>query len=213
MYAIYMSSLFMVGRNRDGTQVLLLKEGTSQTRGREALNNNIAAAKIVASMLKTVLGPRGMDKMLVDSMVGVSITNDGATILKEMDVQHPAAKMMVEIAKAVDNEAGDGTTSSVIIVGALLEKAEELIKQGIHPTVIFDGYRKAMRQALDILNKSAEDVKLDSDHAVLKNIARTSMESKIVSVDSDVLSDLAVEAILSVAETLPRLETITDNGY
>jgi len=203
----------MVGSTRDGTQVLLLKEGTSQTRGREALNNNIAAAKIVASMLKTVLGPRGMDKMLVDSMGGVTITNDGATILKEMDVQHPAAKMMVEIAKAVDNEAGDGTTSSVIIAGALLEKAEELIKQGIHPTVIVDGYRKAMRQALDILNKIAEDVKLDSDHAVLKNIARTSMESKIVSVDSDVLSDLAVEAILSVAETLPRLETITDNGY
>src|SRR5581483_8343173 len=153
------------------------------------------------------------DKMLVDSMGGVTITNDGATILKEMDVQHPAAKMMVEIAKAVDNEAGDGTTSSVIIAGALLEKAEELIKQGIHPTVIVDGYRKAMRQASDILNKIAEDVKLDSDHAVLKNIARTSMESKIVSVDSDVLSDLAVEAILSVAETLPRLETITDNGY
>src|SRR5687768_10617673 len=148
-----MSSLSMIGTTGDGRQVLLLKEGTTQTRGREALTNNIAAAKIVASMLKTVLGPRGMDKMLVDSMGGVTITNDGATILKEMDIQHPAAKMMVEIAKAVDNEAGDGTTSSVIIAGALLEKAEELIKQGIHPTIIVDGYRKAMRQALDILNK------------------------------------------------------------
>jgi archaeal chaperonin len=208
-----MSSLSMVGTTRDGRHVLLLKEGTSQTRGREALSNNIAAAKIVASMLKTVLGPRGMDKMLVDSMGGVTITNDGATILKEMDVQHPAAKMMVEIAKAVDNEAGDGTTSSVIIAGALLEKAEELIKQGIHPTVIVDGYRKAMRQALDILNKIAEEVKLDTDHAVLKNIARTSMESKIVSVDSDVLSDLAVAAILAVAETAPQLEAPNDNGY
>ena len=204
----------MVGTTRDGTQVLLLKEGASQTRGREALSNNITAAKIVASMLKTVLGPRGMDKMLVDSMGGVTITNDGATILKEMDVQHPAAKMMVEIAKAVDNEAGDGTTSAVIIAGALLEKAEELIKQGIHPTVIVDGYRMAMRQALDILNKIAEDVKLDNnDHAVLRNIARTSMESKIVSLDSDVLSDLAVKAVLAVAETAPQLETTNDNGY
>jgi thermosome len=208
-----MSSLSMVGTTRDGTQVLLLKEGATQTRGREALSNNISAAKIVASMLKTVLGPRGMDKMLVDSMGGVTITNDGATILKEMDVQHPAAKMMVEIAKAVDNEAGDGTTSSVIVAGALLEKAEELIKQGIHPTVIVDGYRKAMRQALDILNKIAEDVKLDTGHAVLKNIARTSMESKIVSIDGDVLSDLAVAAILAVAETAPQLETPNDNGY
>lgn len=203
----------MIGTTGDGRQVLLLKEGTSQTRGREALNNNIAAAKIVASMLKTVLGPRGMDKMLVDSMGGVTITNDGATILKEMDVQHPAAKMMVEIAKAVDNEVGDGTTSSVIIAGALLEKAEELIKQGIHPTIIVDGYREAMRQALDILNKVAEDVKLDNDHAILKHIARTSMESKIVSVDSDALSDLAVEAILAIAETVPQLETSNDIGY
>jgi thermosome len=212
--ASIMSSL-SIGTTNDGRQVLLLKEGASQTRGREALTNNIAAAKIVASMLKTVLGPRGMDKMLVDSMGGVTITNDGATILKEMDVQHPAAKMMVEIAKAVDNEAGDGTTSSVILAGALLEKAEGLIKQGIHPTIIVDGYRIAMRQALDILNKIAEDVKLDgkSDHAVLKNIAKTSMESKIVSVDGDALSDLAVAAILAVAEAAPHLDVPGDNGY
>lgn len=207
-----MSSLSMIGTTGDGRQVLLLKEGTTQTRGMEALTNNIAAAKIVASMLKTVLGPRGMDKMLVDSMGGVTITNDGATILKEMDIQHPAAKMMVEIAKAVDNEAGDGTTSSVIIAGALLEKAELLIKQGIHPTMIVDGYRKAMRQALDILNKIAEDVKLDNNHAILKNIAKTSMESKIVSVDSDALSDLAVQAILAVAEAVPHLEGSNDSG-
>jgi thermosome len=203
----------MIGTTGDGRQVLLLKEGTTQTRGMEALTNNIAAAKIVASMLKTVLGPRGMDKMLVDSMGGVTITNDGATILKEMDIQHPAAKMMVEIAKAVDNEAGDGTTSSVIIAGALLERAEVLIKQGIHPTMIVDGYRKAMRQALDILNKIAEDVKLDNNHAILKNIARTSMESKIVSVDSDALSDLAVQAVLAVAETVSHLEGSNDSGF
>jgi thermosome len=151
-------------------------------------------------MLRSVLGPRGMDKMLVDSTGNVTITNDGATILKEMDVQHPAAKMMVKIAKAVDNEVGDGTTSSVIIAGALLEKAEELIKQGIHPTVIVDGYRKAMRRSIDILNEIAEDVNVDDHDEVLREVARTSMESKIVSVDSNVLSDLAVKAILAVAE-------------
>jgi archaeal chaperonin len=208
-----MSSLSMVGTTRDGTQVLLLKEGTSETRGRQALKNNIAAAKIIASLLKTSLGPRGMDKMIVDSIGGVTITNDGATILKEIDVQHPAARMLVEVAKAVDNEVGDGTTSSVVIAGALLEKAEQLLNQGIHPTVIVDGYRKALRQALDIMNKIAEDVELGNDHVVLKNVARTSMESKIVSVDSDVLADLAVEAVLAVAETLPRLGALDGNGY
>ena len=191
---------------------MLLKEGSSQTKGREALKNNIEAAKIVASMLKSVLGPRGMDKMLVDSMGGVTITNDGATILKEMDVQHPAAKMMVEIAKAVDDGVGDGTTSSVIMAGAMLEKAEKLVMQGIHPTVIVDGYRKALRQTLEILNKIAEEVTAD-DHAVLKDIARTSMESKIVSVDSDVLADLAVNAILFVAEKTGHIELPNDNHF
>jgi archaeal chaperonin len=210
---VTMSSLSMVGNTRDGTQVLLLKEGTSETRGRQALKNNIAAAKIIASLLKTSLGPRGMDKMIVDSMGGVTITNDGATILKEIDVQHPAARMLVEVAKAVDDEVGDGTTSSVVIAGALLEKAEELLNQGIHPTVIVDGYRKALRQALDILNKIAEDVELGNDHVVLKNVARTSMESKIVSVDSDALADMAVEAVLAVAEALPQLGAPDGNGY
>ncbi|AFU58992.1 archaeal thermosome [Candidatus Nitrososphaera gargensis Ga9.2] len=177
-----------------------MKEGTSQTKGRDAIRNNVEAAKLVAAILKPVLGPRGMDKMLVDSLGDVTITNDGATILKEMDVQHPAAKIMVEIAKTVDEEVGDGTTSSVIIAGAMLEKAEELlIKKGIHPTIIVDGYRKAMRMSIEILNKIAEDVNIN-DHAVLKDIAKTSMESKIVSVDSDVLADLAVKAILTVAE-------------
>jgi thermosome len=203
----------MLGTTGDGRQVLLLKEGTSETRGRQALYNNIAAAKIIASMLKSVLGPRGMDKMLVDSMGGVTITNDGATILKEMDVQHPGAKMMVEIAKAVDNEVGDGTTSSVIIAGALLEKAEELIKKGIHPTVIVDGYRSAMRQSLDILNKIAEDVGPKNDYQLLKNVARTSMESKIVSVDSDALSELAVKAVLAVAESLAHMESPVNSAY
>jgi archaeal chaperonin len=207
-----MSSLSVVGTTREGVHVMLLKEGSSQTKGREALKNNIEAAKIVASMLKSVLGPRGMDKMLVDSMGGVTITNDGATILKEMDVQHPAAKMMVEIAKAVDDGVGDGTTSSVIMAGAMLEKAEKLVMQGIHPTVIVDGYRKALRQTLEILNKIAEEVTADN-HAVLKDIARTSMESKIVSVDSDVLADLAVNAILFVAEKTGHIELPNDNHF
>lgn len=207
-----MSSLSVVGTTREGVHVMLLKEGSSQTKGREALKNNIEAAKIVASMLKSVLGPRGMDKMLVDSMGGVTITNDGATILKEMDVQHPAAKMMVEIAKAVDDGVGDGTTSSVIMAGAMLEKAEKLVMQGIHPTVIVDGYRKALRQTLEILNKIAEEVTADN-HAVLMDIARTSMESKIVSVDSDVLADLAVNAILFVAEKTGHIELPNDNLF
>jgi len=205
-----MSSLSVAGTTREGIPILLLKEGTSQTKGKDAIKNNVEAAKIVAAMLKSVLGPRGMDKMLVSGTGDVTITNDGATILKEMDVQHPAAKMMVEIAKAVDDEVGDGTTSSVIIAGALLEKAEDLIKQGIHPTVIVDGYRKAMRQAIEILNKIAEDVNID-DHSVLANIAKTSMESKIVSVDSDVLADLAVRAIFSVAEKPTTAEKSGNN--
>jgi thermosome len=200
-----------VGTTREGVPVMLLKEGSSQTRGRDALKNNIEAAKIIASMLRSVLGPRGMDKMLVDSMGDVTITNDGATILKEMDVQHPAAKIMVEIAKAVDNEVGDGTTSSVIIAGALLEKAEDLIKKGIHPTLIVDGYRMAMRQALEILNRVAEEVKAD-DSVILKSIARTSMESKVVSIDSDVLADLAVKAILAVASKTTHTDT-PSNGH
>ncbi len=204
------SSLSVVGTTREGVPIMLLKEGSTQTRGMDALKNNIQAAKIVATMLKSVLGPRGMDKMLVSGTGDITITNDGATILKEMDVQHPAAKMMVEIAKAVDDEVGDGTTYSVIIAGALLEKAEDLIKQGIHPTVIVDGYRKAMRQAIDILNKIAEDVKIN-DHPILANIAKTSMESKIVSTDSDVLADLAVKAIFAVAEKPTTTEKSNNN--
>ena len=202
-------SVSMVGTTREGIPIMLLKEGTSQTKGKDALTNNITAAKTVAAMLKSVLGPRGMDKMLVSGTGDVTITNDGATIMKEMDVQHPAAKMMVEVAKAVDDEVGDGTTSSVIIAGALLEKSEDLVKQGIHPTIIVDGYRKALRQAIDILNKIAEEVNID-DRQVLASIAKTSMESKIVSVDSDVLADLAVNAVLAVAT--PAMMAENQNG-
>src|SRR5437016_7908279 len=123
-----------------GPQYIILKEGSSESKGREAQRNNIQAAKLIAEIVKSSLGPRGMDKMLVDSMGDVTITNDGATMLKEIDVQHPAAKMMVEISKATDNEVGDGTTSAVVLAGALLERAEELIDKDVHPIIIVDGY-------------------------------------------------------------------------
>src|SRR5574341_836906 len=194
-------SLSVVGTTKEGIPRMVLKEGSTQTRGREALRNNIQAAKIIATMLKSALGPRGMDKMLVDSLGDVTITNDGATILKEMDVQHPAAKMMVEVAKAVDDRVGDGTTSSVIIAGALLEKAEGLIEKGIPPTIIVDGYRKALKKSLDILSKIAVGVDI-GDRETLVKVAKTSMESKIVSVDSDVLADIAIRGVLAVAERL-----------
>src|SRR5215213_6977920 len=141
-----------------GMPVLILKEGTKENKGKEAQRNNITAAKLISEIVKTSLGPRGMDKMLVDTLGDVTITNDGATILKEIDVQHPAAKMMVEVSKSVDNEVGDGTTSSVVLAGALLEKAEDLINKGVHPTVIVDGYRKAATKAIEVLNGIAQKV-------------------------------------------------------
>jgi archaeal chaperonin len=179
--------------------VLILKEGTMENKGREAQKNNINAAKLISGMVKTCLGPRGMDKMLVDTLGDATITNDGATILKEMDVQHPAAKMMVEIAKSVDNEVGDGTTSSVVFAGALLEKAEDLINKNVHPSVIVDGYDAALEQALKLLRKIAVRVDVE-DKEILKKIARTSMYSKLVSEDSPILSQIAVDATRQVAE-------------
>jgi thermosome len=182
-----------------GMPVLILKEGTKENKGREAQKNNIAAAKQVANMVKTCLGPRGMDKMLVDTIGDATITNDGATILKEMDVEHPAAKMMVEIAKSVDNEVGDGTTSSVVFAGALLEKAEDLINKNVHPSVIIEGYDAASERALNLLQKIAVKVNLEDKELLIK-VARTSMYSKLVSEDSPILSQIAVDAIRQVAE-------------
>src|SRR6187399_2464470 len=158
-----------------GMPVLILKEGASQTKGRDAQKNNITAAKLIAEIVRSSLGPRGMDKMLVDTLGDVTITNDGATILKEIDVQHPAAKMMVEVAKSVDNEVGDGTTSSVVFAGALIEKAEELINKDVHPSVIVDGYTAASEQALKLLQKIAVKVDVNDKERLLK-IARTSMD-------------------------------------
>src|ERR1051325_912085 len=166
-----------------GMPVLILKEGTKESKGREAQKNNITAAKLIAELVKTSLGPRGMDKMLVDTLGDVTITNDGATILKEIDVQHPAAKMMVEVAKSVDNEVGDGTTSSVVLAGSLLEKAEELITKNVHPTVVVEGFRKASQKVVETMRAIATKVD-PTDKQFLNKIARTSMASKIVSADS-----------------------------
>ncbi len=179
--------------------VLVLRESALQQKGRDAQKNNIAAAKLVAELVRTSLGPRGMDKMLVDSLGDVTITNDGATILKEIDVQHPAAKMMVEIAKTVDNEVGDGTTSSVVFAGSLLTKAEELLEKNVHATVIIEGYQAAAEKALSLLSELAKQVDPQEKEILLK-IARTSMESKLVSEDSVMLSKIVVDSILQVIE-------------
>jgi thermosome len=179
--------------------IVLLKEGTSETKGNQAQRNNITAAKTIAEIVRTSLGPRGMDKMLVDTLGDVTITNDGATILKEIDVQHPAAKMMVEISKATDNEVGDGTTSTVVLAGSLLEKAEELITKNVHPTVVVEGFRKASQKAIETLREIATKVD-PTDKAFLNKIARTSMASKIVSSDSRDLADMVVDSVLAVAE-------------
>jgi len=179
--------------------VLVLKESALQQKGRDAQKNNIAAAKLVAELVRTSLGPRGMDKMLVDSLGDVTITNDGATILKEIDVQHPAAKMMVEIAKTVDNEVGDGTTSSVVFGGSLLAKAEELLEKNVHATVIIEGYQAAADKALSLLAELSKKVDPQEKEILLK-IARTSMESKLVSEDSVMLSKIVVDSVLQVVE-------------
>jgi len=179
--------------------VLILKEGSSQTKGRDAQKNNITAAKLIAEIVRSSLGPRGMDKMLVDTLGDVTITNDGATILKEIDVQHPAAKMMVEISKATDNEVGDGTTSVVILAGALIEKAEELINMDVHPTIIVDGYRKSATKAIEILNSIAQKI-VGNEKDELVRIAKTSMQTKLVSREAGELADIVVTAALAVAE-------------
>ena len=179
--------------------VVLLKDGASQSKGLEAQKNNISAAKIIAEIVRTSLGPRGMDKMLVDSLGDVTITNDGATILKEIDVQHPAAKMLVEIAKTTDNEVGDGTTSAVVLAGSLLEQAESLLLQEVHPTIIVDGYRKAATKAKQYLKDIAEQVTAN-DKSILLKIANTSKQTKLVKRDSSQLSDMVVRSITAVAE-------------
>jgi thermosome len=188
-----------------GMPVLILKEGASQTKGRDAQKNNIAAAKLISEVVKSSLGPRGMDKMLVDGLGDVTITNDGATILKEIDVQHPAAKMMVEISKATDNEVGDGTSSVVVLAGALIEKAEELITKDVHPTIIVDGYRKSAQNSIEIFNQIAQKIDGGNKSELIK-VAKTSMQTKLVSKESNELSEIVVNAALQVSEP-------NDSGY
>ena len=188
-----------------GMPVLILKEGASQTKGRDAQKNNIAAAKLISEVVKSSLGPRGMDKMLVDGLGDVTITNDGATILKEIDVQHPAAKMMVEISKATDNEVGDGTSSVVVLAGALIEKAEELITKDVHPTIIVDGYRKSAQKSIEIFNQIAQKIDAGNKSELIK-VAKTSMQTKLVSKESNELSEIVVNAALQVSES-------NDSGY
>ena len=180
--------------------VLVLKESALQEKGRDAQKNNIMAAKMVCDIVKSSLGPRGLDKMLVDSLGDVTITNDGATILKEIDAQHPAAKMMIEISKTIDTEVGDGTTSSVIFAGTLLAKAEELLKKDVHSSVIIEGFQAASEKALEILSEISKKVTPDDRETLLK-ISSTSMESKLISEDSEPLSKIVVDAIMNITET------------
>ena len=182
-----------------GQPVLILKEGTGRRRGRDAQRNNIMAARVIAEVLRTTLGPRGMDKMLIDSLGDITITNDGAAILDEIDVEHPAAKMMVEVAKTQDDMVGDGTTTAVILAGELLRKAEELLNQNIHPTVIVGGYRKAVQKAVEALDKVGTTVD-PKDRATLKKVATTSMGSKAVGAARDHLAEIAIDAVKQIAE-------------
>ena len=183
-----------------GQPILILREGTTRNRGQEAQNNNFAAAKAVASAVRSTLGPKGMDKMLIDSMGDITITNDGVTILKEMDIEPPAGKMMVEIAKTQDAEVGDGTTTAVVIAGELLKNAEGLLAQSVHPTVISEGYRLAAEKALVMLGGFAITVK-PTDTAMLKGIAKTALSGKNAEVSKDLLSNIIVKAITFITDS------------
>jgi len=182
-----------------GQPVLILKEGSQRSKGREALHSNIAAAVAVAEVIRTTLGPKGLDKMLVDSLGEITVTNDGATILKNMDVQHPAAKLMVQISKTQDDEVGDGTKTTVVLAGELLRRAEELVDKKLHPTMIVSGYRKAEEEAMRVIAQIAKPIQL-TDKETLKKIAITSMNSKSVSDAKEHLANIAVDAVLRIAE-------------
>jgi len=182
-----------------GQPVLILKEGTSRSRGKEAQRNNIMAARVIGEVLKTTLGPRGMDKMLIDSLGDITITNDGAAILNEIDVEHPAAKMMVEIAKTQDDMVGDGTTTAVVLASELLKKAEELLDQNIHPTILVSGYRKAAQKAIETINKTSVPVDIE-DRKTLLEVALTSMGSKAVGAAKEHFAEIAIDAVKQITE-------------
>jgi len=182
-----------------GRPVIILKEDTQRSRGRDARRSNMMAARIIAEVLKTTLGPRGMDKMLIDSLGDITITSDGATVLDEIDVQHPAAKMMIEVAKTQDKEVGDGTTTAVILAGEFLRKADELLEDNIHPSIIIAGYQKAAEKAVEVLEKIALDVDMD-DRETLMKLSNTSMRSKAVASARDHLSGIVIDAIKQIIE-------------
>ncbi|MEM1521621.1 MAG: thermosome subunit beta [Thermofilaceae archaeon] len=182
-----------------GVPVLVLKEGTSRRTGREAMMLNFMVAKAIAETVKTTLGPRGMDKMLIDSLGDITITNDGATVLDEMDVQHPVAKLLVEIAKAQDDEVGDGTTTTVIVTGELIKEAEKLLEKNLHPTVIVAGYKKALEKASEVLRRFAVKVDINDDET-LKKVAMTSMRGKAIAAFREYLAGVAVKAVKQIAE-------------
>jgi len=182
-----------------GQPVIVLREDTQRSKGRDARKSNMVAAQIIAEVLKTTLGPRGMDKMLIDSLGDITITSDGATILDEIDVQHPAAKMMIEVSKTQDKEVGDGTTTAVLLAGELLKKAGELLEDKIHPSIIISGYRKAAEKALETLESVSKDVDMD-DRDTLMKLSNTSIRSKAVSSVRDHLSGIVIDAIKQVIE-------------
>ena len=201
MNYIRVKGISMSTNQQGRVPILLLKEGATETKGRDARKNTITAAKLIAQVIRSSLGPRGMDKMLVGSTGDVTITNDGATILKEIDIEHPIAKMLVEVAKSVDNEAGDGTKSVVVLAGSLIENAEELFNKDVHPTLVVEGFREASKKAIEFLKKIAIEID-PKDKAFLKKIAITSMASKLVTTNSEVLSGLVIDAALRVADKL-----------
>src|SRR5256885_7538323 len=183
----------------EGQQVLILREDSSRSRGRDARRSNIMAAKILAETVRSTMGPRGMDKMMVDSLGDVTITSDGATVLDELDVQHPAAKMLVEVAKTQDDEVGDGTTTSVVLAGELLKRAEFLLDQGVHPTVINAGYKKAGERAREILNEISKPVDL-KDTETLRKVAITAMRGKSLGGATEHFAKIAVQAVNQIIE-------------
>jgi thermosome len=194
-----------------GQPILIVPEGTFRSKGRDAQRSNIAAAKAVADAVRTTLGPKGMDKMLVDSLGDVVITNDGATILEEMHIEHPAAKMMVEVAKTQDKSVGDGTTTAVVLAGELLKKAEDLLDQEIHPTVITKGFRMAKAKALEVLNAISRKIDINDDEA-LEQIANTAITGKSAEKASEQLAEISVKAIKKIAEVKGTAVSIdTDN--
>ena len=194
-----MRGIILSKYEQEGIPIQLLKEGATETKGKDARKNSFAAVKLITQVVRSSLGPRGMDKMLVGSTGDVTITNDGTTILKEIDVEHPIAKMMVEVAKSVDNEAGDGTKSVVVLAGALIENAEELINKDVHPTIIVEGFRAASKSAIEYLKKISIEID-PKDKSFLNKIAMTSLASKMVTTNSEVLSGIAIDAALNVAD-------------